>query len=260
MDKRKDRNFDDVAEHFDKKVYGSLKGQIRLAVLRKDLHEIVAKLSEQHKRPLRILDVGAGLAQLSLELATLGHEVVINDISKNMLDKAKQSIEDINKLNVHWHTCPYQALDNKLQGKFDLILNHAVLEWLAEPQAFIKFADRWLADGGYLSLCFYNPASFIYRNLMMGNFNIIDKANTQADNKKSLTPNHPVDKDQVAAWLKKNHTIIQVSGLRVFSDYTLSKQGGLANPAAVIDMEVKYSHQEPFKWMGRYLHYLSIKN
>ncbi len=260
MNKRTDRNFDDVAEHFNKKVYGSLKGKIRLAVLRKDLHEVVAKLSNKHKRPLRILDIGAGLAQLSLEFAQQGHEVVINDISEKMLDKAKQSIKDTDKLNIDWQTCPYQALNNKLQGKFDLILNHAVLEWLAEPQAFIDFTDKWLVDSGYLSLCFYNPVSFVYRNLMMGNFNIIDKATTQADNTKSLTPNHPVDKAQIETWLNHNYTIAKVSGLRVFSDYTLSKQGGLANPAAIIDMEVRYSHQEPFKWMGRYLHYLAIKN
>ncbi len=260
MNKRTDRNFDDVAEHFNKKVYGSLKGKIRLAVLRKDLHEVVAKLSNKHKRPLRILDIGAGLAQLSLELAQQGHEVVINDISEKMLDKAKQSIKDTDKLNIDWQTCPYQALNNKLQGKFDLILNHAVLEWLAEPQAFIDFTDKWLVDSGYLSLCFYNPVSFVYRNLMMGNFNIIDKAKTQADNTKSLTPNHPVDKAKIETWLNHNYTIVKVSGLRVFSDYTLSKQGGLANPAAIIDMEVRYSHQEPFKWMGRYLHYLAIKN
>ena len=36
---RVDRSFDDVADHFEKKVYGGLKGDIRLAVLRRDIFE-----------------------------------------------------------------------------------------------------------------------------------------------------------------------------------------------------------------------------
>lgn len=259
---RHDRNFDEVADHFSKKVYGSLKGQIRLAVLRRDLTEVIDKKRKQLNRPLRILDVGAGLAQLSTEFAQLElkykPEVYINDISSNMLDKAKQSVTS--NLNIKWIVCPYQQLDELLENeqKFDLILNHAVLEWLAKPKKFVSFASKWLTEDGYLSLCFYNPASFVYRNLMMGNFNIIDKAKTQADNKKSLTPNHPVDKNDVISWLSEyNLQVEKTSGLRVFYDYTTSKQGGLNNPNTVLEMELKYSEQEPYKWMGRYLHFVA---
>ncbi|KKM18719.1 hypothetical protein LCGC14_1662880, partial [marine sediment metagenome] len=58
--------------------------------------------------------------------------------------------------------------------KFDLIMSHALLEWLAEPAAVMDFFDQHLTDDGALSLCFYNPASFDYRNLIMGNFNLLD--------------------------------------------------------------------------------------
>ena len=34
---RSDRSFDAIADHFEKKVYGGLKGDIRLAVLRRDI-------------------------------------------------------------------------------------------------------------------------------------------------------------------------------------------------------------------------------
>ena len=66
---RVDRSFDDVADHFEKKVYGGLKGDIRLAILRRDIYEYVDALTEALGRPLRILDVGAGLAQIAIELA-----------------------------------------------------------------------------------------------------------------------------------------------------------------------------------------------
>ena len=257
-----DRNFDDISTHFEKKIYGGLKGQIRLAVLRHDIFGWVKSWQQTHNRPLRVLDVGAGLAQISIELAKDGHDVTINDISANMLEIAKQNAGEAAQ-NITWHTCPYQQLDDKLTGKYDLILCHAVLEWLAEPKLIMDFFDRWLVDDraekGVLSLCFYNPASFVYRNLVMGNFNLLHNKDFKADNG-SLTPNHPVAKDEVIAWIGDHHyQILHTSGLRVFHDYSPLKRGGHTNPQAVIEMEVAYSGQDPYKWLGRYLHFLVSK-
>ncbi|WP_201579389.1 methyltransferase domain-containing protein [Psychrobacter sp. Pi2-52] len=264
---RADRSFDAIADHFEKKVYGGLKGEIRLAVLRRDIFEYSAQMSEALGRPLRILDVGAGLAQIAIELAAQGHNVVINDISANMLEKAKASAEKIDKkLDITWYICPYQALEEKLAQteteKFDLIMSHALLEWLAEPAAVMDFFDKHLTDVGALSVCFYNPASFDYRNLIMGNFNLLDSLldgnDYKADNKKSLTPNHPVAKEEVESWLKAhNYQTVRSSGLRVFHDYTPLKRGGHNDPDAVIRMELRYSQLEPYKWLGRYLHILA---
>ena len=257
-----DRNFDDISAHFEKKIYGGLKGQIRLAVLRHDIFGWVKSWQQTHNRPLRVLDVGAGLAQISIELAKDGHDVTINDISANMLEIAKQNAGEAAQ-NITWHTCPYQQLDDKLTGKYDLILCHAVLEWLAEPKLIMDFFDRWLVDDraekGVLSLCFYNPASFVYRNLVMGNFNLLHNKDFKADNG-SLTPNHPVAKDELIAWIGDHHyQILHTSGLRVFHDYSPLKRGGHTNPQAVIEMEVAYSGQDPYKWLGRYLHFLVSK-
>lgn len=260
-----DRSFDAIADHFEKKVYGGLKGDIRLAVLRRDIFEYSAQMSESLGRPLRILDVGAGLAQIAIELAAQGHTLVINDISANMLEKSKASAAQIDEdLNITWYVCPYQQLPEKLgtenSEKFDLIMCHALLEWLAEPAAVMDFFDQQLTDNGALSLCFYNPASFDYRNLIMGNFNLLDNTEYKADNKKSLTPNHPVAKEEVESWLTAHHyQTIRTSGLRVFHDYAPLKRGGHNDPDAVIRMELRYSQLEPYKWLGRYLHILATR-
>ncbi len=264
---RTDRSFDAIADHFERKVYGGLKGDIRLAVLRRDTFDYCAQMSTKLGRPLRILDVGAGLAQIAIELAAQGHTLVINDISANMLEKAKasvaKSIENDEKLDITWHVCPYQELEEKLADKtekFDLIMCHALLEWLAEPAAVMDFFDEQLTDNGALSLCFYNPASFDYRNLIMGNFNLLDNTDYKADNKKSLTPNHPVAKEEVEAWLKAHYyQTLVASGLRVFHDYSPLKRGGHNDPEAVIRMELRYSQLEPYKWLGRYLHLLATR-
>ena len=229
-------------------------------------------------RPLRILDVGAGLAQIAIELAAQGHTLVINDISAAMLDKAQTHAAALEtgtktKLDISWLVCPYQELASKLatdstaensDTKFDLILCHALLEWLAKPAEVMRFFDTQLRPQGALSLCFYNPASFDYRNLIMGNFNLLDRqleGNYAADNKKSLTPNHPVARQEVEAWLQQHHyKIVLESGLRVFHDYAPLKRGGHNDPEAVIKMELRYSQLEPYKWLGRYLHILATAN
>ena len=263
-DERHDRSFDAIADHFEKKVYGGLKGDIRLAVLRRDIFEYTLAMSNQLGRPLRILDVGAGLAQIAIELAAQGHTLIVNDISGNMLAKAKERAAQMHEpLDITWYACPYQALEEKLTektAKFDFILCHALLEWLAEPVAIMDFFDRHLTYEGVLSLCFYNPASFDYRNLIMGNFNLLDNSHYQADNKKSLTPNHPVAKQEVDLWLQHHdYHIISESGLRVFHDYAPLKRGGHNDPEAVIRMELRYSTQEPYKRLGRYLHTLATR-
>jgi S-adenosylmethionine-dependent methyltransferase len=275
---RTDRSFEPIADHFEKKVYGGLKGEIRLAVLRRDIFAYVNEHSRRLGRPLRILDVGAGLAQIAIELAAQGHTLVINDISAAMLDKAQTHAAALEtgtktKLDISWLVCPYQELASKLAAdsaaensdtKFDLILCHALLEWLAKPAEVMRFFDTQLRPQGALSLCFYNPASFDYRNLIMGNFNLLDRqleGNYAADNKKSLTPNHPVARQEVEAWLQQHHyKIVLESGLRVFHDYAPLKRGGHNDPEAVIKMELRYSQLEPYKWLGRYLHILATAN
>lgn len=252
-----DRNFDPIADHFAKKVYGSLKGKIRLAVLTQDINQIVHQLSTQLQRPLNILDVGAGLAQISLELAKK-HRVTINDVSVNMLAKAQASAQALG-VSPRFLVCPYQTLCKHKHEKYDLILCHALLEWLENPKAIMAFFDAFLTPTGVLSLCFYNPASLTYRNLMMGNFYQLTQPKT-ADNH-SLTPNHPVSVEEVDNWLAQHHyqPLIR-SGIRVFSDYTPIKRGGLSNPDDVINMELKYARVMPFCLMGRYLHIIAQKS
>jgi S-adenosylmethionine-dependent methyltransferase len=261
MNDTQDRNFDDIADHFSRKIYGGLKGQIRLAVLSADLTPIIARLLERRAEPLRILDVGGGLGQLSIRFAQQGHYVTVNDISSVMLDLARAKAREAGvEEAINWHCGPYQDLAAEAHEPFDLVLCHAVLEWLQEPSLLVPALAPLVNPDGYLSLCFYNPASIIYRNLIRGNFNWVQQAPTYTADNGSLTPNNPCSIEQVRGWLAQSHFRIQVeSGLRVFSDYVVEKRGGNQLPEQVLAMEVAYSTQEPFKWMGRYLHVVSKK-
>lgn len=255
-----DRSFDKLAERFARKVYGGLKGEIRLAVLWADLQILVDKLIQKTEQPLRILDVGGGLGQLAIRLAALGHHVTINDLSPVMLDTCRQSARDAGvEDSITWICGPYQSLPKLLDDQgteaFDLILCHALLEWLEKPERLIPALMPLLRPGAYLSLCFYNPAAKIYRNLIRGNFDWLQEQANYRSDEGSLTPNNPCSFEQVQQWLlQSGFTIESVSGVRVFHDYVVERRGGHQNPEQVLAMELSYSRLEPFKWLGRYLH------
>lgn len=256
MSKTGDRNFDDLAQRFARRVYGGLKGEIRLSVLWRDLQPVIRRLSATTEKPLRVLDAGGGLGQLAIRLAVLGHEVTLNDLSPVMLAQARelareQGVEE----KIEWVEGPYQALSERQSPPYDIVLCHALLEWLEAPETAIATLHSLLKPGGYLSLCFYNPAAKTYRNLIRGNFNWLRESEGYRSDHGSLTPNHPSSIEQVRHWLQQVNLIVHSeTGLRVFHDYVVEKRGGHQLPEQVLEMELEYSTQEPYKWLGRYLH------
>ncbi len=255
---RVDRNFDGISTHFANKIYGGLKGQIRLDVLWRDIDEHLGKFLTESRR---VLDVGAGLAQIAIRLAQSGHCVHINDISKEMLALSQDAASKAEMRDkIRWHCCPFQNLPSDINEPFDLVMCHAVLEWLSDPVAAIPILESLVTDNGWLSLTFYNRNALIYRNLVRGNFNKVLKADYAGD-PASLTPPNSLLVDQVRAWLQKSgFTVIEQSGIRVFNDYVRNPTGGNTVPEAIRDMELRFSRQEPFLWLGRYIHLLCKKS
>ena len=264
-----DRNFDELAQRFARRVYGGLKGEIRLAVLWADLQPALAELSQRRGDSLRVLDVGGGLGQLAVRLAERGHDVVYNDLSPVMLEQARHRARTCGvELAIEWICAPYQSLLQAPIGSlpqggdpmpgFDLILCHALLEWLEEPELLVPALASLLRPGGYLSLCFYNPAAKTYRNLIRGNFDWLNQEQAYRSDAGSLTPNNPSSLQQVREWLRQSQLeVTSESGLRVFHDYVVEKRGGHQSPEQVLEMELRYSREEPFKWLGRYLHLMA---
>ncbi|STE87216.1 metallothionein SmtA [Escherichia coli] len=81
-----DRNFDDIAEKFSRNIYGTTKGQLRQAILWQDLDHVLAEMGPQK---LRVLDAGGGEGQTAIKMAERGHQVILCDLSAQMIDRAK---------------------------------------------------------------------------------------------------------------------------------------------------------------------------
>jgi S-adenosylmethionine-dependent methyltransferase len=90
-----DRHFDELATRFAEKIYGGAKGAIRLAVLQADLADALPD------RPLRVLDIGAGLGHMALWLAERGHQLTLAEPAAPMLEGARTRFADAG----HGRTC-----------------------------------------------------------------------------------------------------------------------------------------------------------
>lgn len=259
-----DRNFDDLAMRFKRNVYGTLKGRIRLAILERDFAESLAQLYAPNP-PLDILDLGAGQAPFSLQFANCGHRLVLTDISSNMLNEAELALTNGDpdvRQRVHFLHAPLQKLAEPLAraglpGKFDMVICHAVIEWLADPQSLYDYISRYLKPGGFVSLTFYNINGLAFKNLLRTNFHKFDIDNFTSF-RGSLTPTHPQEPQTVLRELDARGFMLKAkSGIRVFHDYILNPEDRNREPDAVVTKELAYSRREPFWQMARYIHFIA---
>ena len=132
---------------------------------------------------------------------------------------------------------------------------HAVLEWLAQPQAILPVLQQLCAPGGWLSLAFYNKDALIYRNLLKGHFRKLRKAEF-AGEKQSLTPQRPIDPRELATQLEAYWQVESQSGVRVFHDYMPHEFQAKAELIDLLEMELAYRRHPSFAGMGRYLHWI----
>lgn len=255
----KDKNFDEIADRFSEGIYGNLKGQIRLEVLQRDFDE--SGLLMDGGPDLKVLDAGGGSGQFSCRLSQKGHEITLADPSRNMLDKARSHYAAKNSsAHVQFLHSSVQELPIELEGTYDLILFHAVLEWLIEPEKTLEFLLRFLKPDGQLSLLFYNKQGLIMRHLTLGNFHFVEKGYLSGVGEKSLTPISPLISTDVLSWFERWGYKLQChSGVRCFYDFMDEDEKAKLKGEDVVRLELLHSQQDPYREIARYIHVLLQK-
>ncbi|MBQ4813003.1 methyltransferase [Pseudoalteromonas luteoviolacea] len=251
----RDRNFSDIAGKFKNNIYGTTKGKIREAVLQRDLDEALATIKP--KRALRVLDVGGGQGQLALYLALQGHLVTLIDVSEEMLGLARERAvnADVSQSMVFIHA-PLQAIPELDLGQFDLVLCHAVLEWVVDQQSALSILRSSLAPEGILSLMYFNKSAQRLANMVYGNFDYVANG-LKVKQKVGLSPNQPLESHLVDKWLQElDLNQISKTGVRCFHDYLRELDKAESQFNALLDMELKYNRTEPYASIGRYTHLL----
>lgn len=243
-----DQHFDDLAIRFAQKIYGSNKGAIRLAVLQADLNEVLPL------RPLRVLDIGAGLGHMALWLAQQGHQVTLVEPALAMLETAQQRFAEA-QCQASFVHADWQTFTQQEHTQYDLVLCHAVLEWLAEPSPLLTALRHLTAADGWLSLAFYNKDALILQNLIKGNLRKLSQQRFTGD-AGGLTPQQPIDPRELARQVEPLWHIQQRSGIRVFHDYMPPQFRQKIAPAELLSTELSYRRHPALSGLGRYLHWL----
>lgn len=262
-----DKNFDDLAPRFARNIYSSMKGRIRLAVLQRDFEAFVPWLYSAETTPrYAVLDIGAGQGQFALSLAEAGCEVLLNDVSLNMLAYARERQQallaagTIEAQQVNIIRGPAQSLSSRLpESGFDILLCHAVIEWVENPLQLLQSVLSLVKPGGYVSLIFYNYDGLAFKNLLRANYEKFDYSAFKAF-RGSLTPSYPRRISEVKSLLESLQLeLICESGIRTFHDYILDPELRGQNPEAMLHRELEYSRRSPFREIARYLHFLAKK-
>jgi len=247
-----DQNFDTLIEKFETRIYGTEKGAWRLKLLQEDLGSL------RDTAVMDVWDAGCGLGQMAAWFAAAGHRLTCCDISYKMLAKAQECFAE-SGLEADFHQMSAQALAPSLPQQ-DLVLFHAVIEWLADPLGTLEVVANRVREGGHLSLIFYNYHSFIYKNALKGTWRLpflLDRSSWYGKGKK-LTPPHPQKPEEIIGWLERRGFEVEVvTGIRVFHDYMEKEVLAQSDSKTLFDLEYRYCRHPVYRMMGRYVHLLA---
>lgn len=247
---KQDRNFDDISHKFAQNIYGTSKGKIREIIVWQELEKIIA--SYPQGKPLKILDAGGGQGQIACKLAKLGHQVTLCDISTQMLAQAKEQAKQENLTLTCIHSS-IQQLETIIDAPFDLVICHAVLEWVADPIVLIASLKKYLKANGYLSLMFYNYHALLFKTVTLGNFGYTQTGLAKRK-KKTLSPDFPRVPNEVYSWLNDlNFIIIQKTGIRIFHDYLINKNKVQTDFEQLLELEKQYCQNDVYLNIARYI-------
>ncbi|WJG07868.1 methyltransferase domain-containing protein [Aliiglaciecola sp. LCG003] len=246
MNKNTDQSFDAIIDKFANNIYGSTKGQLR--------HELLLHYLQQYinlaERSLDIIDVGGGTGIMCEALAKYNHRLTYNDISEQAVLLAKSNLAQLSNIEFNCGSLT-ELPDSK---HYDLLICHAVLEWLVSPFEAIEKMLSMVRVGGVLSISFFNQDAHRFGNLLYGNFDYVE-AGLKNKNTVRLNPNNALKPAEVLSYLsEKSVEVIHTAGIRWFHDYLQDRSMQQSRYQQIKSLELEYGTREPYKWLGKYFH------
>lgn len=104
--------------------------------------------------------------------------------------------------NMQFIHCAAQDVASHLETPVDLILFHAVLEWVADPRSVLQTLWSVLRPGGVLSLMFYNAHGLLMHNMVAGNFDYVQAGMPKKKNGRFRQIIHATRRRFICGWKK----------------------------------------------------------
>lgn len=244
----RDHIFDGIASKFANNIYGTTKGKLRQLIL--------CDVLEPHLgQPIQVLEVGGGTGVMTAHLAAKGHRVVLTDASADVLALARENLSGLDNVEIRQQ---YLAAIDDISN-YDLIVCHAVLEWLSDPHSALEFLYQNMRSGAKLSLSFFNKDAALFANAIYGNFDYIARG-MKVKNQVRLNPKQPLSAKEITEYCQSlGFNVLSKTGIRCFHDYLKDKSQQTTHFESLLALERKYNQKEPFMWLGKYFHLLLQK-
>ncbi len=244
-----DQIFDGLADKFASNIYGTSKGRLRHTLL----CEAVAPWLPSP--PGKILELGGGTGVFARFLAEQGQKVTFTDASEDVLEHAKTVLRD--QPGIHISQARLQDITDI--NHYDMIVCHAVLEWLDKPLDAIAYLAGEMASGALLSLSFFNRDALLFGNALYGNFDYIAQG-MKVKKKVRLNPHHPLSVEPVIASCEDAGLAIRAkTGIRCFHDYLKDRDMQESHFDQLLALEREYNQRHPYLWLGKYFHLMLEK-
>lgn len=248
---RQDKDFDAMGAAWDRSIYGTTKGFIRSEVLWEDMTAQIPGLAEGR---LSVLDAGGGSGRLAARMAKAGNRVTLCDPSQEMLALARGTAREARVADeVTFVQAEIGDLGSRLQQRFDLVVCHAVLEWLGDPERAPGQLAALMAPSGRLSLLFYNFNAALLKRVVRGEVaGALREFEAAAEARSDGAM--PLREEDVRGWLRAEGLEVEHrAGVRIFHDHVegpLDEQG----LADLLALELRCRMEEPFASLAQHMH------
>ena len=221
------------------------------AVLRRELQRTAG-------RELTVLDVGGGTGGFAVPLAEAGHRVTVVDASPDALAALTRRAADA---GVADRVRAVQGDGDALAGlvapaSVDLILCHAVLEVVDDPEQVVAAIVTALRPGGAVSLLVAGRAAAVLGRAVNGQIGVATALLTDPQGRAGQrdTLRRRYDAETAAALLTAaGLTIEEIHGVRVLGDLVPAAVAE-ADPQAMLELELALSSRPPFRDIASQLH------
>lgn len=207
-----------------------------------------------------VLDIGCGFGITSHEYAKKGNTVTGIDPTRDMIEIAK-----CNGTEVTYICGSFESMAAEM-GWYNWIFCHNILEYVEDPELFIKYISGCQDMNGYLSLIAHNPTAKVMKKA------IINKdpegALTSIGNSKEYSGIIQTDIttytfDEISKWLMESgYDIVGHCGIHniygYISDNEIKDNEDWHNK--IMNLEFELGTQSPYREIAKFTHIIARKN
>lgn len=252
------KRYDEIAVEYEETFQSGYRTEIQNDIIFLTLNEVIGE------RKCRILDAGGGTGFYSIPLAAQGHDVVILDKSKSMLEIAKSKAMKLGIADRVETTLGDMQNIEQPDESLDVVLCHLALCHVESPSRVLAEFSRVLDKEGILSLVVENKMFFSISEAFKSNFREASKRFREGRlliTMPKLGTLRTFQRQEMLTLFKQaNLKPVRTLGLRIITDYLLYAQKILPKDMETLrELEIRLSKSPDWNSIGRFLFFICNK-